>query len=191
MKRFCLIGPVDKRFIAYPLLKVLMHLGKTLVVTDDGVYRRFDEGYGKRFSVGHSDFIVEPVIDSNVLEEVKGISSGYETVLYITTNELPESCDKIVYCRGVDKGLITPDVLEVLENKEYVQVYITLAKLKDSGVLKIAPGKGLLEYVMACEDRKMFLPTRDTYYVTMISTLFEDKLGVPKSTIKGLLQRED
>lgn len=191
MKRICLVGPVDKRFVAYPLIKTLIFLGKTLVVTDDGIYRRFSEGYEKRFSFGQSDFIIEPVIDEEVLREVDGISGIYENILYITTNEVPENSDVIVYCRGIDKGLVTSDVLETLENREFTEVYITSTKLKEQGVLKITTSKSLIDYVMTCEDRKMFVGTKDTSYTNMLYTLFDDKLGIPRTTIKGLLQREE
>ena len=41
MRQIQLIGPVDKRAVAYPLFKICDVLGKTLVVTDDANFRRF------------------------------------------------------------------------------------------------------------------------------------------------------
>ena len=69
MRKICLLGGVDKRAIAYPLIKVLMFMGKTLVVADDGVYRRFSDDYALRFNYQNSDFIISPLIDEGILEE--------------------------------------------------------------------------------------------------------------------------
>lgn len=190
MKTICLIGPVDKRAISYPLIKTLMHLGKTLVVTDDGVYRRFDTEYASRFSFENSDFIVTPVIDRTVQEEVNQIADLYETVLYITTNELPPNCDKVVYCRGVDRAILNLGVLDALEEKEFIEVYVTFSKLSDNTLLKIEPNKNTLAYIYECEDKKEFLPTKESAYSDMLSKFFESELDIPKNTIKGLLQRK-
>lgn len=190
MNQICLIGPVDKRAISYPLIKTLMFLGKTLIVTDDGIYRRFDEDYGSRFSFENSEFIIAPVITEEILQEVKGLASSYENILYITTNELPSGVDKVLYCRGVDKGVVTESTLKALENTDHTEVYVTFSKLTDNSLLKIQPTKSALDYIMECEDRKSFLATKDSAFATMLDKFFSQELDIPKASIKGLLLRK-
>lgn len=191
MKKICLIGPVDKRAISYPLIKTLIFLGKTLIVTDDGIYRRFDEEYNNRFSFENSEFIVTHNIkDEEVKREIEQISSSFDYVLYITTNELPEDCDKIVNCKGVDKGFVSRSVEKEIEKSEHIEVYVTFSKLSDSSLLKIEPNKSTLSYLAECEDKKEFLSTKDASFATMLSKFFETELDLQKSTIKGLLLRK-
>lgn len=191
MKRICLIGPVDKRAIAYPLIRCGMFLGKVLVVTDDGVYRRFSEDYSSKFSVGNSDFMVVPVIDDKVMKTVESVESLYEFVVYITTNELPQECDKIVYCRGVDKGILTQETMKVLEKKEFTEAFVTFSRVAEPTSLKIEPSKGVMSYIFECEDKKEFVPTTDSSHTSMLEKFFEKELGVPKNTIRGLMQRKE
>jgi hypothetical protein len=190
MKKICLIGPVDKRAIAYPLLKCLMFLGKTLIITDDSVYRRFSETYETRFGFAQSEFIVAPVIDKDVIDHVESVSSTFDYVLYITTNELPVGMDKILYCHGIEKGIATSDVLSVLENIDHTEVYVTFSRVADNTALKIEPSKSIMAYVFECEDRKDFVGTTDGAYSSMLHKFFEKELDVPKATLKGLLQRK-
>lgn len=189
MKKICLLGAVDKRAVSYPLLKCLMFLGKVLVVTDDGVYRRFADEYESRFSFENSEFIVTPVIDEEVQKEVDSISHSYDYVVYITTNEIPSGCDKIIYFRGVEKSIASKGTLKVLENMEYKEVYITFSKLQDSSALKIEPSKSVMSYVFECEDKKEFVPTKDAGFASMLFTFFEKELDIPKASIKKLLLR--
>jgi hypothetical protein len=190
MKKICLVGPVDKRAIAYPLLKCLMFLGRTLVVTDDSVYRRFSETYETEFGFANSEFSVVPVVTKEVEERINSISSTFEYVLYITTNELPEGMDKILYCHGVEKGIATSGVLSVLENIEYTDVYVTFSRVTDSEALKMEPSKSIMSYVFECEERKDFVGTTDGSYAAMLHKFFEKELDVPKATIKGLMTRK-
>jgi hypothetical protein len=190
MKRICLVGPVDKRAISYPLLKVTMFLGKTLVITDDGVYRRFAENYEATFGFENSDFIVTPLITEEVLAEVEKLKNQYEFIVYITTNEIPPECDKIIYCHGVDKGIANNSTMKVLENTEHIEVVMTFSKVEDATLLKIEPTKSIMAYIYECEDTKLFQDTKDVAYATMLDKFFDKELDIPKASIKGVLQRK-
>ena len=72
MRQIELVGPVDKRVIAYPLFKICDVLGKVLVITDDANFRRFSENYSdNEFTVGRSDFVITPDISKAIIEEQK------------------------------------------------------------------------------------------------------------------------
>lgn len=191
MKRICLIGPVDKRIISYPLLKCLMLLGKTLVVTDDGVYRRFHERYESDFDFGHSRFIVTPKIDQCVLEKVRELENQYDYILYITTNELPEACDRVVYVRGLEKSICSQDTLDALENIEHAEVLITFDKNANTEAVKITPTMSSLAYVMACEENKEFVDIKDARYASIMFKLFEKELDISEKAIRSIMKRKE
>lgn len=190
MKKIALIGPVDKRSIAYPLLKCLMFLGKVLVVSDDGTYRRFSSTYETDFGFGNSEFIITPKVTEEVLEDVKRRSNVYDYLVFITTNELVDGMDKVLYCHGVGKNMASENTLTDLEKVEFIDVYITLSKTGDPKALKIEPSKGVMSYIFACEESQQFVATKDASYTSMLYKFFDKEMGIPKNSIKGLLQRE-
>lgn len=199
MQQFLLIGPVDKRPITYPLLKVLSYLGKTLVVADDGNYRRFADNYESEFELGNIDFSITPVVTEEVFKQVNETHEIYDYVVYITNNELPQSEDylnniaKIIHCRGVDKGFISKanaQVLEDLPSEKTLTAYVTYSNVEDKRLLKVTPNKGTLSYVSECEDKKEFVDIKDSMYATLIYTFFEKELHLPKETIAKLLKRK-
>lgn len=185
-KNLCLVGATDKRVVAYPLIKALMHLGRTLIVADDGAYRRFDEGYGTNFDFGNSEFIIVPVVNDEVIAEVTEKSSTFEYVLYITTDEIPEGT-KAVYIRGIDKGIASEDTLKIVEESEFLEVLFTFDKVLDKKALKITPSIKHYQYLARCEDRKEFVAVTDPAFVSLVTTFFEEDLDLPKATIKKIL----
>lgn len=190
MKKFCLLGAVDKRLVAYPLIKVLMLLGKVLVVSDDGVYRRFGESFEDSFSLGNSDFVVVHRVTEDLMSVLGSKEHEYDFVLYITTNDLPSNCDKVIYARGKDRAVVSDPVLISLENQDFTEVYITFSRLEDNSLVKLEPNKSVLSYIYDCEDKREFLSLKDQSIATMLHKFFEVNLDLPRNTIKGLLARE-
>lgn len=188
-KILCIVGATDKRAITYPLIKVLTHLGRTLIVADDGAYRRFDDTYQLNFDFGNSEFYITPKIDEETYNLVDQKAPNFEYILYITTNELPPQADKIVYARGIDKGLASEDTLKKIEESEFIEVLVTFDKVQDKKALKITPSIKQYHYLANCEDRKEFLPSSDPAFVSVITTFFEEQLDLPKSTIKTVLSK--
>lgn len=190
MKRLCLIGPVDKRIIAYPLIKCLMSLGRLLVVSEDSNLRRFSEDYACKFDYGNSWIWVVSAVDDGVEADVRDQESNFEYVLYITTSYLPKEVDRVLYCHGVEKGFLANDTLKELENMEYGEVVITFSSYKDKSVPKILPNTGVMKYIFQCEDTREFLPVKSTGYTSLIERFFLKELDIPKATLKGLLTRK-
>lgn len=188
-KILCIVGATDKRAITYPLIKTLMHLGRTLIVSDDGVYRRFDDTYQTNFDFGNSEFIITPQVDSTLIDSINQRDAQFEYILYITTNEIPPNTDKVVYCRGIDKGLASEDTLKQIEESEFIEVLITFDKIQDKKALKIAPSIKQYQYLNRCEDHKEFLPSTDPAFVTVVASFFEEQLDLPKNTIKAILSK--
>lgn len=187
-----LYGVADKRFIAYPLLKVVKELGKVLVVSDDGCFRRFSDEGLLQFSLGAIDFIVSSDYNS-IADEVEKVKHQYNYILYVLGNEIPKGVKKLINIKGVNK------YFHDLENErsfhvdndgiDIVDVVVSFNKLNDKDVLLLTPSKSLIEYVYNCEDSKDFLPTKDTSYASMLQTFFEKELGFNKAQLNSILKK--
>lgn len=189
MRSLLLIGAVDKRGVSYPVLKVMMTLGRVLVLTDDAMYRRFDEDYGMDFGFENSHFIIQPQITQDFVDSIKHITDMFDYVVYITTNEVIKA-DKTLYLRGINRAILGNDAMEELEAVEHAEVFVTYAKLANPKLLKIAPTKSQIEYFNECEDSKEFLATKDLTYVGLLATLFDKELGLPKKALKKIMLRK-
>lgn len=190
MKNLCLLGPVDKRAIAYPLLKVLGFLGRTLVITDDANFRRFAESFERDFGVANLDFKVVPELTEELVKTTRESAISYDYVLYLSLDFLPEGMDKVIYAHGVAKSFGSVETLKQLENQEYTEVFVTFAKPSDPQALKIEPSKSVMSYILSCEEAKEFLGTTDIAYATMLQRFFEKELDLSKNTLKSLLRRK-
>lgn len=191
MKKICLIGPVDKRAMVYPLIKLLDLTGKTLVVSDDGNFRKFDDEFEPVFTKGRVDFKIIPIVND---EEIRIINTvGYDYVVYVVSNLLVPDCDKYVYCHSLNKGICTPDVIETLEDKveDYKDVLITPSVVKDKNVLKLGVDKDTIGYVWGCEEANAFLPCKSIKITKLIAYLFSDVLEIPQDSIVKTLGRGD
>ncbi len=190
MTSICLIGAVDKRVISYPLLKCLSLMGgKTLVITDDGVYRRFAQAYESRFEVGTIEFIVTPFIPKSI-EELGVNPSNYDYVVYITTRELFE-CDSVVYCHGTERAIAPPKVLNKLEDIEHKDVTISMVGKVEKGMLQIGYSKEVMGYICNCEEYMEFVPCMGASFSVMMVTLFDDIFNMSKDNMKKLLGRKE
>ena len=112
MRQIQLVGPIDKRCIAYPLFKICDNLGKVLVITDDTNFRRFSDDYSNEFTVGRSDFYVMNMVNKESVESLGLRLSSYDYVLIITTNQIIEGNDNLVYCHGQNELICSEDVLD-------------------------------------------------------------------------------
>lgn len=188
MYSICLIGGVDKRVIAYPLLKCLGLMGKTLVIADNSVYRRFGENYETDFELGQLGFKVLPVIPKDVTELDINVDI-YDYVLYITTNEVIVS-DKVVYCHGLEKAIASPKVLNALEGMDIKDITLTMGKV-EKGTLAIGYSKEAMGYICSCEEHKDFVPCTGVSFSTLMVELFDDVFKMSKDNMKKLLARKE
>ena len=195
MKKICLIGPVDKRVLAYPLLKILDLTGKTLVVTDDSNFRKFSDNYSMSYSIGRADVRIVNNINSDDFD-IKSLDLSvkldeYDYILYITTNELISGCDSVVYCHSLNKAMCTEDVLSVLEGVEHKDVTITTGVIKEKGILSITLDKNSLKYIWCCEETKLLCECKDANICKSVAYLFSEVLGVSKDSLIKTLGRKE
>lgn len=192
MRQIELVGPVDKRVIAYPLFKICDVLGKVLVITDDANFRRFSENYSdNEFTVGRSDFVITPDISKAIIEELGLKLSSYDYVLIISTNSLISGNDSLVYCHGSSQLICSEDTLDGLEAVEHQDVTISMKKPNSKDALFLSIDGKAFNYVWDCEENKMFIPCKHPELAKLSSYLFAQVLGVSsKEEYAKLLVKE-
>lgn len=182
MRQIQLLGPVDKRAIAYPLFKVCDIMGKTLVVTDDSNFRRFGENFEREFTVGRSDFVIVNDVSKAILEELGVRLSNYDYVIFITTNELIDSNDCLVYCHGNDNLVCSDTNLDYLDAIEHIDVTISIQKPKKEKGEKagayLSVDTKSFAYVWECEESKMFVPCKHPELTKLSAFLFASVLSI-------------
>lgn len=180
MRQIELVGPVDKRPIAYPLFKICDTLGKVLVITDDCNFRRFAPNFEKEFTVGRSDFIITQDVSVDIIENMRSKFSTYDYVIIISINNIIENNDVLVYCHGDSNLICTEDTLDRLEDFEHQDVTISTHKPADKKALYLGVDGKTFSYVWSCEENKMFVPCSSSDLIKLGSFLFGQILNVSK-----------
>ena len=190
MRQIQLVGPVDKRVIAYPLFKMCDTMGKTLVVTDDANFRRFADNYENEFTVGRSDFIVVNDIAETVAGDLGLKLGSYDYVLFINTNTLIDNNDCLVYCHGSSQLICSDDVLDCLEGVEHSEITISAQKPKDKKENFLSVEGKAFAYVWECEENKMFMPCKHPELAKICNSLFSSVLGVAGEEFSKIIVKE-
>lgn len=177
MRQIQLVGPVDKRVIAYPLFKICDTIGKVLVITDDANFRRFSDDYSNEFTVGRSDFYICNDISESIMAELGLRLSSYDYVIFINTNKLLQGNDCTVYCHGQSQLICSEDVIDDLDTVEHMNVTISTSKPKEKNELFCSVTSGGLSYVWSCEENKYFLPCKNQDLAKLSAYLFAQVLG--------------
>ena len=191
MRQIELIGPVDKRAVAYPLFKICDVLGKTLVITDDANFRRFGEKFETEFTLGRSDFIISRDISQSIIEEFGLKMANYDYVIFISTDNLISGNDLTVYCHGVNQMVCDDVTLDIMETVEHLDVTISSKKPKEKNETFISiEGKGM-KYIWDCEENRHFIPCNHPDIARISAFLFTNVLGLSsKDEYMKMLQKE-
>lgn len=202
MKRICILGPVDKRIITYPLVKVLDLTGKLLVVTDDACFRRFADDLGAEFMYGQSQFLVTPFVTKETTKERGYKEEDFDFVLYTTTSERIDEVDALIYCHGVNRSMLPDDDLEYLEEIPHKEVIISPNKIpenkeeeksKKDKPVKIDLLKDCLHYVYTCEENRSFMyqSKPGTALPKVLEYLVGNVIGLNADKIAKILERKE
>lgn len=190
MRQIELIGPVDKRAIAYPLFKICDTMGKVLVVTDDANFRRFADNYENEFTLGRSDFIVTNDVTQPFIDDIQGKFSSYDYVIIISTKDIIENTDCLVYCHGSSQMVCDETVIDNLENIEHTDVTISAQKPKTKGETFLSIESKGFKYIWDCEENKRFIPCQHPDLVRLNSYLFAQVLGVSKEEYASIIAKD-
>ena len=190
MRQIQLVGPVDKRVIAYPLFKICDNLGKVLVITDDTNFRRFSEDYSNEFTVGRSDFYVLNLVNRESIDLLDLRLSSYDYVIIITTNQIIDGNDILVYCHGQSELICSEDVIDDLDINEHLDLTISTKKPNNKESKFCGVDGKKLNYVWDCEENKLFMPCKLPELVNICSFLFAQTLNISKEEFSQIIAKE-
>lgn len=100
-----IIGNVDKRVVAYPLMRALAIQGRTAVITDDGSFKRLYLQDGNTGKVSNIDIIIENELTKNSEDKLDKKSEHIENILFISNNFVHSKSDRTIIVRGRDKSM--------------------------------------------------------------------------------------
>lgn len=112
MRKIVVVGKVDSRALVYPMARSLALNGMTVIITDDGAYRRLYHGKGNFGVVSGVDIVVSNQIDDNYMDLIKDTGLTYENVIVVTNDFIPSDADGIVVCHGVDRSILQVEIEE-------------------------------------------------------------------------------
>lgn len=199
MKQIQLVGPVDKRAVAYPLFKMCDIMGKTLVVTDDANFRRFSEDYSNEFTLGRSDFVITNDISQAVISDLGMKLNTYDYVIFINTNDLIDNNDCLVYCHGLSNLVCGDETVDYLDALEHFDVIISThkpakSKKEDKSSEKneifLSVDAKSFGYVWDCEEAKMFVPCKNADLTKLSNHLFGNLFGISAEDFGKTIVRE-
>lgn len=199
MKKICAFGPVDKRVLVYPLIKILDLLGKTLVVTDDANFRKFGDNFELEFTHSRIDMFIMPVVSEEEMKNRGIVENNYDYALYVTTSELVSECDSYIYCHGLNKSMCSEEIVDGIDEIPCTEVIITPFKIPQSKepstqktpVMKLDVAKETLNYVFHCEENKAFMPIKTSVVYSTLAKSCEASLGLTAENIAKMMAREE
>ena len=193
MKRICLVGPIDKRILIYPLIKTLMYSHNALIITDDGSYRRILPNYDSNGTIEHVGVITIPdeqLIDEKyILEKIEFSEEDLDYIIYVTTNRIIDNCDQVIYFKGSKSSFCTDELDEKLTEMEVEQVIIDLEVPNLKSNKQIRLGMDEFHYLYTVEQSKQFLNIKNKKLLGKLAVIISFILDITQNNVISLMNR--
>lgn len=198
MISLAIAGKADKRILAYPLVKTLALMGKTLVATDDAAYRRLYSGTGDKGMI--NDVEIRIVKDfsgdsmEGLLEEAE--EGGFDYALYLTECHVPQDAVRTVALCSPAHTFLGSSLEELVEYQECDYVFASLTVIeKPKGywkqpVTQILWKPEYLQYVCEVEERRCLMPLKDKTVVPFLCRAFADSLHIDQAKMAKVMKRK-
>lgn len=199
-----IIGNIDKRVIAYPLMRALAINGKTAVFTDDGSFKRLYVNDGNSGVIDNVEVYVTPEVN---IDSDKGIDKTSEEImneLFVSDSFVYPDSDATIIVRGIDRSMsILRDVeeeeeediefedddkLEEEKQTKFEVVVSTSNEHKIKGVKVLGPD--ILKYLWDTEEYKTLLKVKDKTLVKILEPIVSNLMGVSTGDVAKLLSRD-
>lgn len=183
-----LVGKVDKRILAFPLIRALSIEGKTVVYTDDSNFKNLFTGNSNIGIVEDITIIYESNI--KMADETKYISELAKHIVFVYTDFIKEDSDIIFNCSNYDRSF-HPDKTELEEEKpenQFDLVFSSVPLRKVPSVLVMKPI--YYRYLLETEEKKEFLILKDKEINTFLANKVSSKVDMPKEQFLKLLSRK-
>lgn len=182
------VGKVDKRILAFPLIRALSIEGKTVVYTDDSNFKNL---FASTSNIGVVEDITI-IYESNIknIEETNYISELGKHIIYVYTDAQYENSDVVFNCNSYDRSF-QPDRFELEEEKPENQIDLIFSSIplrKVPNVLVMKPS--FYQYLLEIEEKKEFLILKDKEINTFLANKISGKVDMSKEQFMKLLSRK-
>lgn len=187
-----LTGNVDKRVIAYPLLKAMSIVGPTGVISDDTSLKRLyrDKGWKGRVDCIDIALTLDFEQDYEVLfDDFGNVHTNY---LFITDNFIPPRSNFVLMCRGITESSFLQEIQdEVEEKKGEVLILTSNDKHKKMTNNMFAYNGSHLQFFSQMEEQKVLSVPKDNLLRQFIAKTFASPLGMRPEELFKVLDREE
>lgn len=199
-----IIGNIDKRVIAYPLMRALAINGKTAVFTDDGSFKRLYVNDGNSGVIDNVEVYVTPEVNIDSDKDIDKTSEEIMHELFVSDSFVYPDSDATIIVRGIDRSMsILRDVeeeeeediefedddkLEEEKQTKFEVVVSTSNEHKIKGVKVLGPD--ILKYLWDTEEYKTLLKVKDKTLVKILEPIVSNLMGVSTGDVAKLLSRD-
>ena len=199
-----IIGNIDKRVIAYPLMRALAINGKTAVFTDDGSFKRLYVNDGNSGVIDNVEVYVTPEVNIDSDKDIDKTSEEIMHELFVSDSFVYPDSDATIIVRGIDRSMsILRDVeeeeeediefedddkLEEEKQTKFEVVVSTSNEHKIKGVKALGPD--ILKYLWDTEEYKTLLKVKDKTLVKILEPIVSNLMGVSTDDVAKLLSRD-
>ena len=199
-----IIGNIDKRVIAYPLMRALAINGKTAVFTDDGSFKRLYVNDGNSGVIDNVEVYVTPEVNIDSDKDIDKTSEEIMNELFVSDSFVYPDSDATIIVRGIDRSMsILRDVeeeeeediefedddkLEEEKQTKFEVVVSTSNEHKIKGVKVLGPD--ILKYLWDTEEYKTLLKVKDKTLVKILEPIVSNLMGVSTDDVAKLLSRD-
>lgn len=199
-----IIGNIDKRVIAYPLMRALAIQGKTAVITDDSSFNRLYLEDSNKGQISNVDILIKDSIKENSDNELDEKSEEIVNKLFISKTFVHPKSDKTIIVRGVDRSMsvlrdidedddIEDDEEEITKTEEEVQKVFEVIVSTEQPQEKVKNLQLLtgddFKYIWDTEERKELVKVSKNL-VKIVSPIVESITGTSKNETMKLINRD-
>lgn len=182
-----IFGKVDKRILAFPLIRALSMTGQTIVITDDGNFRNL---YHDNGPTGMIDGVKIMVVNDPHTDMSK-IIREYQNVIYILTDRIEIDANCTLLCHGDDKSLKSKASRLTISKKEdsAIDVFLRMNPLKMK-VNQIILKPEYYRYLVETEEKKELLILKDKKICRFLASICSEPAEMKATQFYLLLHRK-
>lgn len=189
-----MVGRVDKRILALPLIRACSIDGKTLVYTDDSNLKNLYQGRLDFGSIENVDIKFDS--DPEDLQEKVEKEDFVKHIFYIYSDYKLSDADIVIHCNNYNSSTLH-DVEEVNESGEYeVEKPENLHEVFFSSIpVKKTPNLIVLKpeyynYLVETEEKKELLVLKDKTVNLLLANIMNGKIDIRRDQFLKLLSRK-
>lgn len=198
MISLAIVGKADKRVLAYPLMKTLALMGKTIVATDDVACRRLYPGMENRGMINDVEVCIVKEFSGESLEAFLSVArdGDYDYALYLTEGYVPPDAKKTVALCSPVHTFLGSSLEGLMEYSECDYVFASLTVIeKPKGYWKVPVTQILwrpeyVQYICETEERRCLMPLRDKVVGPFLCRTFAESLHIDQAKMSKVMKRK-